>query len=267
MPSQFTEKETGNRGLASPEPAGTLRSTAPPPGCDPEPHALSELLREAPPSTAQPLGAQPHRLHAELQEPAPPGARELPAPQREEVALISASGKAPCLSVPRSQHLWVLASQGTLSPTVRVLLRLPATREEPTPGHRGRRMGLQVLPPTAQWCSRQPAPCLGPPRRELRRREGVRIKGSLHLTCLYFLVAPPGTQDPNSPASEVWSPNHRPARKSQTPLHSSRRELLQGLGGREPSGSFPTSVALCRDQGQRANVSVSLSHDHKDTCA
>ena len=44
------------------------------------------------------------------------------------------------------------------------------------------------------------------------------------------------------------------------PLHSSRRELLQGLGGQEPSGSFPTSVALCRDQGQRANVCLSLYH-------
>lgn len=92
-------------------------------------------------------GPQPHHLPTELQEPAPPGARGLPPPQRQEGALIPASGKAPCLSVPPSQHLWVLASQGTLSPAVRVLLRPPATREEPTPRHGGQRMGLQVLPP------------------------------------------------------------------------------------------------------------------------
>lgn len=62
--------------------------------------------------------------------------------------------------MPPSLHLWVFAGQGTLSPTLRVLLRLPATTGEPTPGTGGGGWGCSPTPD----CTAVPPATSPPPR-------------------------------------------------------------------------------------------------------
>ena len=233
-----SEKEAGDRGLVSPDRLGPSGHSALPGGAvftsragrDPQPHALSEPLREAPSLTVQLLGPL-----------APPSSRRTPgnfSSRSEGASSPTVSGGGPGPSEQKS----ILSERASL-PTPLGVHRPghPEPRSQgaaQTAGHDRRAHprqggvedGAAVLPPTAQQCPQQPVPHLGPPQHELRQREGVRIKCSLHLNCFYFLAAPPGTQDPNSPASEVCSPNHRTARKvPNVPFTFIKRSYIQEL--------------------------------------